>query len=84
MSNEENYSHYRKVLDVSEIDELVVDPYFFFRLYNITDPAIQHAVKKLMAPGQRGAKDWIQDVAEARDSLDRAAQLEMLFLKLQK
>jgi hypothetical protein len=37
-------------------------------------PAIDHAIKKLLAPGTRGAKDERQDLAEARDSLNRAIQ----------
>lgn len=37
-------------------------------------PAIDHALKKLLAPGQRGVKDERQDLVEARDSLDRAIQ----------
>lgn len=37
-------------------------------------PAIDHAIKKLLAPGTRGAKDERQDLVEARDSLNRAIQ----------
>ncbi len=38
-------------------------------------PAVDHALKKLLAPGKRGVKDERQDLVEARESLDRAIQL---------
>lgn len=54
-----------------------LDIYRIFQLFNVTDSAIQHAVKKLMAPGGRGAgKDFRRDVQEAIDALQR--RLEML------
>ena len=37
-------------------------------------PAIDHAIKKLLAPGLRGVKEERQDLIEARDSLNRAIQ----------
>lgn len=44
--------------------------------YDVTCPAVAHAVKKLLMPGQRGAKDTLQDLREARQSIDRAILLE--------
>lgn len=38
--------------------------------------AVNHARKKLLAPGQRGQKTGIQDIKEAHASLGRAIQLE--------
>jgi hypothetical protein len=35
-----------------------------------------HAIKKMLAPGQRGAKDTIQDMKEAIQSIERAIELE--------
>jgi hypothetical protein len=52
-----------------------VDVYDVLKAFNVTCPAIQHAVKKLLCPGQRGAKDAMQDLMEARFSIDRAMQL---------
>ena len=37
--------------------------------------ALFHARKKLLAPGQRGAKGVLQDLKEARQSLDRAIRV---------
>jgi hypothetical protein len=48
-----------------------VDVYRMLELFDVDSPAIAHAIKKLLAAGQRGAKDARRDVAEARDALDR-------------
>lgn len=69
------HSHYFK--DVSQLTE--VDVYRVCQLFNVDDPsgAIQHAIKKLLLPGQRGAgKDRRKDIKEAVDTLNR--RLEMM------
>ena len=49
-----------------------VDVYRTLELFGVTDPCLQHALKKLLVAGGRGAgKDIRQDVAEAIDSLQR-------------
>lgn len=40
------------------------DCYSISRKYNIIDPAAQHGFKKSLMPGDRGAKDIIEDVKE--------------------
>jgi hypothetical protein len=54
-----------------------VDVYAVLEAFNVTCPARQHAVKKLLCAGLRGAKDSTQDLEEARDSITRSIQLEM-------
>lgn len=53
-----------------------LDVYDILTAYKISNPAIQHAVKKLLKPGQRGYKDIQQDLDEAIDSILRAKELE--------
>ena len=48
-----------------------VDVYRVLKLFNVTDPCLQHAIKKLLCAGGRGAKDIEQDVQEAMDTLER-------------
>ena len=56
-----------------KINDCTIDVYDIFRgLPNRLDPAIEHAVKKLMNPGQRGAKDFAQDCREAIVSIQDA------------
>lgn len=56
---------------------VTTDIYAVLAAWGVTCPAIQHAVKKLLMPGQRGGKDAVQDLMEARDSITRAIQLRL-------
>lgn len=62
-----SHDHYFK--NVSHLQ--TVDVYRVLSLFNVTDPCLQHAIKKLLCAGGRGAKDDAKDVAEAIDSLNR-------------
>lgn len=48
-----------------------VDVYRVLELFEVTNPCVQHAVKKLLCAGDRGAKGMEQDVQEAMDTLER-------------
>ena len=47
----------------------LIDVYSVLRAFDPIDPAIQHAIKKLLAGGQRGHKDITKDYSEAIDSI---------------
>lgn len=53
-----------------------IDVYDVLRAFNVTDPCIQHAIKKQLMPGTRGAKDSNQDIMEAIQSLERSIQMQ--------
>lgn len=74
---EDDVSKYiRKIKETTGTGAAVeVDVYDVLQAFDVQNPAIQHAVKKLLCPGTRGAKDLIQDLEEARDSISRAIQL---------
>ena len=65
------HQHYFK--DVSKLDK--IDVYSVLSLFEVTDPCIQHAVKKLLCTGKRGHKDFNKDVQDAIDSLVRCQEL---------
>lgn len=69
--NQIKHSHYKK--DVSRLK--MIDVYRVLSLFEVTDPCIQHAVKKLLCAGKRGGKSKEQDIREAVDSLNRALQM---------
>ena len=48
-----------------------IDVYRLLEMFQVNDPAIQHAVKKLLVAGNRGHKDLEKDVKEAIVSLNR-------------
>jgi hypothetical protein len=60
------YKHYYKTLPC-----LNVDVYRVLLAFEVTDPCLQHAAKKILCAGGRGAKDAKKDVEEAIDSLVR-------------
>lgn len=53
----------------------LMDVYDVLWAWGVKCPATQHAIKKLLMPGNRGHKDRLQDLREARDSIDRAIAL---------
>jgi len=68
------HSHYFK--DVSLISE--IDVYRVCELFAVDDSsgATQHAIKKLLLPGQRGAgKSKVKDIQEAIDTLTRLVEI---------
>jgi hypothetical protein len=68
---ERKHSHYfKKVGDLTEIDV-----YNVLYLFNVNDPCLSHAVKKLLCAGQRGVKDKNKDVQEAIDTLNRYLEI---------
>jgi hypothetical protein len=65
---DKRHSHYFKT--VAHLT--YVDVYRVLGLFEVTDPAIQHAIKKpLVAGGRGGGKDIHRDVQEAIDTLER-------------
>jgi hypothetical protein len=67
------HNHYYK--DVSKLE--YIDVYRVLGLFNVTDPCVQHAVKKLLVAGGRGAgKDIGKDIQEAIDSLVRYQEIK--------
>jgi hypothetical protein len=71
------HSHYFK--DVSRLE--TIDVYRVLQLFNVTDPCLQHAVKKLLVAGGRGVKAQMgqtvaRDVQEAIDTLQRWQEMQ--------
>lgn len=60
--------------DVSKLKS--VDIYRVLNLFDVRSHAVGHAIKKLLCAGKRGAKDYRQDLIEAKASIDR--ELEMM------
>lgn len=70
---ERKHSHYYK--DVIHLE--TIDVYRVLKLFNVTDPCLQHAVKKLLVAGGRGAGKGInRDVQEAIDTLKRFQEMD--------
>lgn len=53
-----------------------IDVYDVLIAFGVTCTASAHAIKKMLAPGQRGVKTSLQDKQEAIQSLRRSIELE--------
>lgn len=55
-----------------------VDVYRILLVFGVTDPCMQHAIKKLLvAGGREGGKDQTRDVQEAIDTLTRWIEMRI-------
>lgn len=52
-----------------------VDVYRVLDAFKVTDSATQHAIKKMLCAGLRGHKDYLTDIDDSIDSLQKAKQL---------
>jgi hypothetical protein len=68
---ERKHSHYYRRCPYHHIDV-----YRVLELFEVTDPALQHIVKKALCAGKRGAKDFRKDLEEIVDTGNR--RIEML------
>jgi hypothetical protein len=59
-----------------KVPTTTIDVYRVCKAFEVTDPAVEHAIKKCLLAGGRGTKSFRQDIIEAMDSLSRC--LEML------
>ena len=52
-----------------------VDVYRVLDAFGVSDPATQHAIKKMLCMGLRGHKDYLTDLNDSIDSLRKAREL---------
>jgi hypothetical protein len=54
---------------------LTVDVYDVLKTFGVTCPARAHAIKKLLAAGQRGSKSEADDCKEALEAIARSIEM---------
>ena len=62
----ENHNHYFKPCPYDTLDV-----YRVISIFGVSDPCIQHALKKLLCSGVRGHKDQSKDIQDVIDTLER-------------
>ena len=62
----ENHNHYFKPCPYDTLDV-----YRVINIFGVSDPCIQHALKKLLCSGVRGHKDQSKDIQDVIDTLKR-------------
>ena len=68
-------SKYERIFESIGGEEFRADVYSVLAAFGVKCPARQHAIKKLLMPGQRGAKSEVQDLKEALASVSRAIDM---------
>lgn len=53
----------------------IVDCYRVLDAFGVSDPATQHAIKKMLCMGLRGHKDYLTDLNDSIESLQKAKEL---------
>lgn len=53
-----------------------IDVYRVIQTFEVVDPGTQHAIKKLLFAGTRGSKDYITDLKEAVQAIERSIEME--------
>lgn len=66
----ERNKYEREIIGING-ERAIVDVYRTLSAFNVTDPACQHAIKKLLCMGLRGHKDLTTDLDDAIDSLNK-------------
>lgn len=54
---------------------VTIDVYDVLKAFEVTDPALQHLIKKVLCAGLRGHKNKEQDLIDILDSANRALEL---------
>ena len=73
-NNNNSYIDNPYIVDISKYNKL--DIYRILKLYEVSDPCLQHAIKKLLCAGKRGVKNQTQDINEAILSLKRLLEMQ--------
>ena len=77
VDNNNKYSRKIKTVVSDGIDyDVYIDVYDVLTAFDSGNKAMDHALKKMLAPGKRGVKDTLQDMREAIQSIERAIQIE--------
>ena len=66
----ESHNHYFKSCPYDTLDV-----YRVISIFGVSDPCIQHALKKLLCSGVRGHKDQSKDIQDVIDTLERWKQM---------
>lgn len=71
-----NSSGMKYLRDMKHLVDGKADVYAVLEAFNVTCPARQHAIKKLLCTGSRSKGDTMQDLQEASDAITRAIQIQ--------
>lgn len=78
IKNHEGKKYLRKIVSATgTMSDMQVDVYAVLKAFNVTCPARQHAIKKLLCCGQRDKGSERDDLQGALAALNRAIELQI-------
>ena len=67
--------YHRPVVLLEQYDTPMIDVYRVLDAFGVTNPGIQHSVKKELCAGLRGKAELIQDLEESQDAITEAIKI---------
>lgn len=67
--------YHREIHDIQGNESITVDVYSVLAAFEVTNPALQHLIKKALCAGLRGHKNEIADMTDIIESAYRAKDM---------
>jgi len=67
--------YHREIFDTKGNDSITVDVYSVLAAFEVTNPALQHLIKKALCAGLRGHKNELTDMNDIIESAHRARDM---------
>lgn len=76
MSQELLNNKYNRTIIGLDGKETIIDVYRVLDAFNVTNPQLQHLIKKALATGVRGHKSFKEDLVDIQHSINSAILME--------
>jgi len=67
--------YHREIFDIKGNESITVDVYSVLAAFEVTNPALQHLIKKALCAGLRGHKNELTDMNDIIESAYRAKDM---------
>lgn len=67
--------YHREIFDIAGKESITVDVYSVLAAFEVTNPALQHLIKKALCAGLRGHKNELTDMNDIIESAYRAKDM---------
>ena len=67
--------YHREIFDIAGNESIYVDVYSILAAFEVTNPALQHLIKKALCAGLRGHKNELTDMDDIIESAYRAKDM---------
>lgn len=71
----DGHKYHREIFDIAGNENITVDVYSVLVAFEVTNPALQHLIKKALCAGLRGHKNELTDMNDIIESAYRAKDM---------